>query len=338
MSKQIDTVSHHNNWSLAGNAVSNAAPVETFQIRDNIPPDPTVRIIFHGLLSFFFDGNRKCQIGIPNTTQGLTQPHRHPHEFQVNIWTIANNQCPPAPWSIPIINSKLIEKVDITVTNPQQLDGVYVYEKNPASAFDRLDPQGTNDPKDWRWVLDVESNLLYPNGVSEIPATLKPSVYVNNGLFYTYYKTKSTYKLHPSSGGGSDIRIGTYAEILACNIYLGLGSSLTLNIPPFPMPITLAGGFGLKYQIDITNNCRKNGERCKFTQSGPKENRNDFYLYYETFNRPPQRPEYELQLENEIEDQPVFDICRERNADKRNIDSSKDSPCGGIVHGQTPAV
>lgn len=336
MSQQIDTVSHHNNWSFAGSSISNAAPTETFQIRDNIPPDPTVRIIFHGLLSFFFDGNRKCQIGIPNTTQGLTQPHRHPHEFQVNVWTIAN-QCPPAPWSIPIVNPKLIERVDVTVTNPQQLDGVYVYEKNAASAFDRLDPQGTNDPKDWRWVLDVESNLLYSAGVSEIPETLKPSVYINNGLFYTYYKTKSTYLLHPSDNSG-DKRIGTYAEILACNIYLGRGSTVTLSIPPLPLPITLVGGIGLKYQIDITNNCRKNGQRCTFNPAGPKHERNDFYLYYETFNRLPNQPEYELKLEQKVEDQPVFDICQERVPEKKNIDSSKDSPCGAVVHGQTPAV
>jgi hypothetical protein len=338
MSRQIDTVSNHANWPLVGDAVSNAAPTETFQIRDNFPPvEPTVRIIFHGLLSFFFDGNRKCQVGIPNITQGLGQPHRHPHEFQVNVWTIANNQCPPVPLSLPIGNPKLIEKVDITVTNPQQLDGVYVYEKNPASAFDRLDPQGTNDPKDWRWVLDVESDLMYPTGVSESPETLKPSVFINNGLFYTYYKTKSTFLLHPSDSSG-DKRIGTYAEILACNIYLATGSNVTISIPPLPIPITLVGIPGFKYQIDITNNCKKNGQRCRFTQSGPKENRNDFYLYYQTFALPPRRPEYELRLENEVEDQTVLDICQERNSEKKNIDSSRSSPCGGVVHSQTSAV
>jgi hypothetical protein len=336
MSQQIDTISNHNNWSVAGSPVANSLVTTSYQVRESIPPDPTVRIVFHGLLSFFFDGNRRCQIGIPNITQGLPQPHRHPHEFQVSIWTIAN-QCPPAPLTIPIVNSNLIEKVDINVSNPMQVDGVYVYEKNPASAFNRLDPQGTNDPKDWRWVLDVESDLLYPTGVDEIPQTLKPSVYINNGLFYTYYKTRSTFVLHPSDSSG-DKRIGTYAEILACNIYLGLGGVLTLSIPPLPMPITLLGGLGLKYQIDITNNCRKGGQQCNFAQSGPKENRNDFYLYYETFNRPSSRPEYELQLERAVEDQSVFDICQERTRGKKNIDSSKDSPCGAVVHGQTTAV
>ena len=337
MSKQIDTVSNHANWPLVGDAVSNTAVAETFQVRTNIPPDPTVRIIFHGLLSFFFDGNRRCQVGVPNITQGLPQQHAHPHEFEVNVWTILGGQCPPIPVSFPIGNPKLVQKVDITVTNPQQLDGVYVYEKDPQNAFDRLDPHGDNDPKDWRWVLDVESNLMYPTGVTESPDTLNPSVFINNGLFYTYYKTKSTFLLHPSDSSG-DKRIGNYAEILACNIYLALGSSVTISIPPLPMPLTLPGGPGLKYQIDITNNCRKNGQRCRFTQSGPKENRNDFYLYYQTFARPPRQPEYELRLENEVQDQTALDICQERSDEKKRIDSSRSSPCGGIVHSQTTAV
>lgn len=331
------TTSDQSDPSNAEFAQANSVVTTTSRVRENFPPDPTVRILFHGLLSFFFNGDRRCQVGIHNTTQGLAHPHRHPHEFHVSVWTIVN-RCPPAPMSIPIVNSRLIEKVDISVTNPLEFDGVYVFEKNPASAFDRLDQQGTNDPRDWRWVLDVESDLFYPTGVNEISQTLKPSVFINNGLFYTFHKTASTYLLHPDDNSG-DRRIGTYAEIVACNIYLGLGSFLTLSVPPLPLPITLAGGIGLKYQIDITNNCRRGGKACEFTpNTGPKEDRNDFYLYYQTFNRQPRQPEYELRLERRVNDDARLDICQERTPGNEKIVSSRDSPCGAIVHGQTTDV
>jgi len=311
-----------------------AEPRMTYEVLEHIPPDPTVRIIFHGLLSFFFDRTRQCQVGIPNTTQGLGQEHRHPHEFEVSVWTKVAGQCPPSPLTFPIKNSKLIERVDIQVTNPTELNGVYVYENRPHDPFNRVD---TDDPRDWRWVLDFESNLFYPEGIDHIPPTLNPSVFINNGLFYTFHKTASKFRLHPSDGS-ADKEIGSLSEIQACNIYLGPGSLLTLTISPLPTPIILLGGIGLTYQIDITNNCRKGGKQCKFEPNGgTKEERNDFYLYYETFNRPANKPEFELQLTERVNDDPRLDNCAEKTGSK-NIESSKDSPCGGSGYGQTSGV
>ena len=323
----------------------------TYETRQVLPPDPTVRIIFHGLLSFFFDRARECRVGIHNTTQGVLFQHRHPHDFEVAAWAVTgagtgNRKCRPIPLIPSIKNPKLIAgvRIDAFGIRERELDGVYVYQKPPLDRFDG------RDERDWRWVVDFESDLLYPEGVRNKPETINPYVAINNGLFYTLKKTTRNFVLRPQ-GGGADTPVGNVAEIVAANIYLNPGGRVDLSIMPaigLPLTIPLIAVPGVTYEIDITNNCLHGNKPCEFkpNHQDSKEERNDFYLYYDTFTKPAGRPEYELictdctgvnksvRLKEEKQVLSDLGICYDGH-DGPVIRSNNEAPCGPTGHGQS---
>jgi hypothetical protein len=87
--------------------------------------EPTVKIVFHGLFCFFFDGKARCEVGIHNTT------HRHhpdqPHDFIVSVWTKIAGQCPPVSMRSTVGDPHAMGKdFNISVVGSAVPDGVYV--------------------------------------------------------------------------------------------------------------------------------------------------------------------------------------------------------------------
>jgi hypothetical protein len=329
--------------SRAAGGAGAAVAQMTYEMTDRFPAaEPTVKLVFHGLLNFFFDGKRGCEIGIPNITQGLPQPHPHPHEFNISVWTTAlGGVCLPSPLlNFQIKNTKDIGGVKIDVHNPDEFDGVYVYG-NPKGSFVRPNPQ--NDPRDWRWVVDFERDV-YSDRIKPKASTLTPSVQINNGLFYTLFKTTTNFALRPDEDSRGDRLIGNIAEYVAANIYAGQVDLTILPLSPdLPhLPIPLVAGLGLRYQIDITNSCRQGADPCHFDPAGDKHHRNDFYLYYETFEKPASNPvEYGLvcmdcQGQRDQRNEDELGICLEQERKKRHITSNNEAPCGPSGYGQTP--
>lgn len=309
----------------------------THSIKNVLLPDPTVQLVFEGLLWFIFHDSEECQIGIHNTTQGTSVPHDHPHFLEIDVWTIESGCGTSAkvcgrPEKISIGNPKTISSIQINASMPKE-NGVQVYQKDP---FDRLN-NDASDPKDWRWVFDFEKDPFYPKGIKLHPEKINPSISINNGLFYTLHKTSSTFELLPLGGTGSQ-KVGNAVHFVGGNIYLKEGGEVTLTIRrPAPVPPTvkhLTLKDGVCYQIDIRNVCKKNHQPCAFTPDDPViEERNDFYLYYETFTKPSDRPVYTLKLDTPgpAGDFPP-EICLETDVVER-IESSKDSPCGSVTAG-----
>ena len=316
----------------------------TYSVKDVLDPNADVRLLFHGLLWFTFHSMDECEIGIHNTTQGHIFPHRYPHELDVLAWTItagcgtAHRTCTPLDNpNHRIGNPKNIEGIQIDVNNPKAgTEGVYVFEhgefKKPP------DDQSGNHPNDWRWVLDLEQEPFYEHGIQLNPETVNPVISINHGLFYTLLKTTSTFDL--LKGGNAPKPIGNVAQYLGCNIYLEPNGEVKVTIRyRFPHPsktFTLRKAANTCYEIDITNDCYKNGHHCVFDRPDhptDKRKRNDFYLYYDCFDVPDGYEEIGLK-QNTSERPPSLPpyICYEEGQDRK--ESNNESPCGAVVAGR----
>lgn len=310
----------------------------TYSVKNTLLADPDVLLMFHGLLWFTFHGPDECQIGIHNTTYG--QSHRHPHELRLDIWTITGSGTAQRKREqVPLGDPKTIEGIQIDVNNPRSdATGVHVYKRDP---FSRPDLNHENDPNDWRWALDFEQDLFYPGGIKLKPNTVSSVISINHGLFYTIQKTTSTFELLP--GNGAPIPIGNVAQYLGGNIYLERNGGVTLTVRyPFPKPPIikpLSWTDGTRYQIDISNDCYKNGSHCTFEKPDhptDKKKRNDFYLYYDCFEVPSGK--HEIGLKKSQSDKaprlPDYVVYDEHEKSDDYTESNNDSPCGSVVAGR----
>jgi hypothetical protein len=283
--------------------------------------EPTVRIIFHGLFCFFFDRKDDCFVGTHNTTQQSGHPHTtHPHDYRI---IIRQKHGDTIDWEIPYPggNPQSYPRLNIKVMGsafPGGVEpGVYVYTGPNHDQFFR---EVGNDRRDWRWIIDFEG-IVYPGGVSGInAAALRPGIRIDNGLFYTFHKTLSNYDL-VAEGSGTSITLNNVADIMAANIYLAAGGSVRVTGGPVGER-TLNFEEGRTYEIDILNLCDGHAhEACHYEPTHlDKQRRNDFFLYYDTFDASQNRPEYLLINRMDV------------------IPADDDTPCGAVAFDQTPQI
>ncbi|MBV9923757.1 MAG: hypothetical protein JOZ96_01855 [Acidobacteria bacterium] len=297
--------------------------------------EPTVRLIFHGLLCILFDGSSGCFVGTHNTSAHAGHPH--PHRYVIQVWRREGGVCHSLHEPYDIGDPKSASRLDVRVANPDLIDGTYVYTRDP---FERPDPAGGNDPHDWRWVIDFDD--MYPGGVTLNPDAVMNGVTINNGLFYTLRKTCSKFLFRPEDddSGASDTQLGSVAHYVAANIYLKPDDgAVTLSGGPFDVPLTLRPEPGVTFQVDITNNCNDGDPGCQFDSdpAQPKEKRSDFFLYYEAFDQGDE-PELELILSDPCPKLLNIDaefiemgVCP-----SSRVRSSDDTPCGAVGASQTP--
>jgi hypothetical protein len=308
----------------------------TYSIKNDLPDYPDVRLVFEGLLWFVFHGSDECQVGIHNTTHG-SMAHDHQHDLDIKTWRIESGcgtQSKVCKLLVPpyhIGNPKLITGIQIDVNRPAvNMDGVHVYQKDI--------PQGGSmvpEDRDWRWVIEFEKAPLYADGILIDDTKVYPCISINHGRFYTLYRTRSTYKLTPTEGGGAPIGVDSVALLVGANIYLDTGGDVTLTIrrryPLKPLIRRYPKIADKCHQIDIRNTCVKGGKRCKPDDYGANEN--DFYLYNETFAAVFGEPKYKLErvTHNTAGDLPK-DICFVKD-DEPVTRSNNDAPCGPVSAG-----
>jgi hypothetical protein len=320
------------------NREADSSPVQvpmTYSIRNELKPNPDVKLVFEGLMWFIFHGDTECQVAIHNSTRGTVLPHRHPHDLAINVWTIPDcdiSRC-GKPDPISIGDPKSIAGIQIDVNNPKER-GVHVFQKDQGE-FDRHNPN--NDPYDWRWVLDFEKAPFYPEGIKLTSKKINPGIWINNGLFYTLHKTGSKFSLIPIGGGGRTYEIGNVPQYIGGNIYLQDQGDVTLTIRrAFPQQSesrVLKRTAGVCYQVDFTNVCLKNGKPCDFKPDHPTSvtERNDFYLYYDTCTKPSNKQRYALKRTDAAA--PATETFCLEPAHKGHFESSNDAPCGPVAAG-----
>jgi hypothetical protein len=257
-------------------------PKTTYAVRRAFPASsPTVLVVFKGLLTFCFAGNLNCEVGINNQV-----PDTQKHLLNIKVWRKAPD-CPPSPMVDEDISPP--RGIDIEVHHPAELDGVYVYEPDPFRPLDRI---GTSsDPQDFRWMLDFEGPDLYDVHLEKVTASVRPSLNVNNGLFYTRQKSESKFVLHSPSGNAF---IGSVCKLLAANIYLAVGGDVEIKVDGSRLA-KLDHAANVTYQVDFVYDCFPVTGHCDFDpDSNVKEMRNDFYLNHRAFTLPNGVAEKEL--------------------------------------------
>jgi hypothetical protein len=295
-----------------------AVPKTYVEWHDAFPTaEPTVKVTFHGLFCFFFDGKDECFVGTHNTTQQPGHPHTtHPHEYVI-VLRQKDGGATTSEETFPVGNPQRFPRLNFKATGsafPGGVEpGVYVYTGPNHDQFDRLPG---NDMRDWRWIIDFDD--IYPDGVKGLSATaVRPGLKFDDGLFYTEHKTDSTFRLVPE-GGGDEILLNNVAEIQGVNIYLANGGFVKLTGGPVGER-RLDFAAGRTYEVEITNLCDGNVHpACHYEPDDlDKQRRNDFFLYYDTFDPAQNRPEYLLI----------------KQPDSRATD---ESPCGAVGFGGSP--
>jgi hypothetical protein len=233
-------------------------------------------LLFHGLLSFINFGPKRCDVGVHNQDPD--------HDFVVYVL----NDSFKVLQAIPVRDLKstdpftfTADKVDAPVSGADGTVGFFqdqdIFRRDMASDHEC----------DFRWLLDFEGPEFYNSALQLKPETLKPTLRVYNGLFHTAQLTKSTFKRHSPEG---ELSLGPIAFLIAANIYLAAGGTATLRIGKQVINFTKETG---KRIIWFSNSCLC--DKCEFDPKSPrKEGRNDFHMYYRTFEIPSARREFEL--------------------------------------------
>lgn len=286
-------------------------------------PDQLVKLIFHGLGSFSpgsQGGKTNCEVGFHSSGDEL---HRH----QLSIFAFTNG---PGTGCTTIYNSKeakeQIARIDLEVARPEDnFSRAYFYQ--PGEAQKRAD---LNDPKDFRWIVDFESDYVYRNfpgaaqadKLTKIPFIYRPRFTVPCGLFYTLRKTASTFFLK-SNVGNLERELGNVADVIGANVYVKPGESVNLSVNTKPYKIQAPG------EIYFINTCTKTagGGVCTPKPSDPnKKLRGDFYLHYKGFELEG-RPEFELLLRQAQQQSARPDVFCNPKALDPHVETSDESPC-----------
>jgi hypothetical protein len=289
---------------------------------NSLPSGPRVMVVFRGLQTFCFNGTSNCEIGIHNNT-----PASQPHIFRIRSWKRPLGTCDSmTPYPVP----STMAGVEITVDQPDVVNGVYVYQ-NPTGSFTRTDP--AFDKFDFRWTLDLEGSDFYDTVIApKHPDKLKPSVKIYNGIFYTRSRTNSSF--YRSVGNTQDKNLGFIARIIAANIYLTANGTVTLKVDNQTVDVFPRKGDAntVWYQLELRNDCINN-TACGYDSSDVfHENvRNDFYLYHQTFDAPG-GTRYGLMCTDP--QQPTGAGLCPGGPD----DVSDPAPCTGIVFGRTTGL
>ncbi len=219
------------------------------------PDSPTITIIFKGLFLLAFDEENKfCQIGV-------IQAERHC--LKVNIKTNEGLQqvFPELPSEIP--------DGDISFQVLRRTGNVGVYG-TPAT-FNR---NTSEDWRDFRWVLDMEGKHLHNRQLPFKASALKRSIFIYNGLFYTFH-TQPVSIISPSSSRKNVI----IAEQIGCDIHLYDQEVAVLKYGPDPgYSIQFKKEPGIRFEISLENFCNETHR--------PAPGNSDFLFYYDIIDVP----------------------------------------------------
>lgn len=234
-----------------------------------LPPNPTITLRFHGLLSFCYNRQRKdCEVGVFNKRFAPDHRLRIQIKHGAGNWYDVQNPPTSGDYSFEVVN-----------TAPR----VLAYQK--PGAFDRQDDQNT-DPHDFRWLLDIEGPDFYDKPVpSKVPGYYDPKLYVKNGIFNTYMTTNSRF-LRVNACYPSDptywTELGSIAYYTAAHVYMIPNQQAKLSIPG-RNPITFESS--MQHSIYFTNDC-----------SGEGVGRSDFFHHFHSFVAPDGMDRYDLQV------------------------------------------
>jgi len=220
-----------------------------------ISDSPTVTIIFKGLFLLAFDEENKfCQARV-------IQADRHCLKVNIKTNGCLHQAFPELPSEIP--------DGDISFQVLRRTGSVGIYENT--ATFNR---NTAEDWRDFRWVLDMEGRLLHNRQLPFKAVALKRSIFINNGLFYTF-RTQPVSIISPSSSHKNVI----IAEQIGCDINMYDQEVAVLKYGPDPRySIQFKKEPGVSFEISMENFCDEIHR--------PAPGNSDFLFYYDVVDVP----------------------------------------------------
>ena len=191
-----------------------------------VPQDPTVTILFTGLLVFCFDKQSKhCQIGI----------HSKSDDHELKFHFIKKRADPESESEQRLtISHGLIRRASNLWLDVEGAPSPKQRTAEPFIAGKRNEPP--TDPQDFRRVVDMEGKHFYNRPMKVRKDVLRPALFVAKGLFYSATLTSESYRTVPVASNGPDHPhkhsreameaiatgrdLGQIAEYVGANIYL----------------------------------------------------------------------------------------------------------------------
>jgi hypothetical protein len=281
------------------------------------PKGETVTVVFHGLLAFCYNRRGEGEVGVYNGSEV--------HQLSLEVWEGTEGKG-SLIYSYPVGQASHLAPDLVLEVNGPSLPGVWYYQ--PSEVFERLSsPQP--EEKDFRWIVDLENGEFYGRKLEKNPDAFKPKLRLKHGLFYTYRKTNSTFKVRKAQSG-SERPLGQIAHLVGANIYLARGGYAALRLGDQELRFNQRPG--KKYEIHFKNDCEGEYEPRHPTD---KRRRNDFHCYFEAVDVPPGEEEYELILDRggRAAGRRVQDLALVGGVEIRSTD---DAPCASSGYGKSP--
>ena len=282
-----------------------------------------VKLIFAGLTGF---ARRVDSRGKTHCDVGFHSKGESPIHHQLSVFACSNVGASNRGVSRSFEQQR-IGKIELSFVS--ELDQTYFYQHGDACRRRAL-----TDEKDFRWIVDFESDYLYRKHLGGAPLEKKADVYspilnVESGIFYTFLKSASTF-LARSEDDQYFIDMGNVARIIAANIYVKSGA-LTLKVDNVTVPVQPPG------EIYFLNHCMKGNNDCDFDSGNAnKKLRSDFFLNYKAFDRK-NHPEYQLHLLESNTPPPMPEVLCEVKQFTEMTDHRKkindESPCSAGGYG-----
>jgi hypothetical protein len=191
-------------------------PFNTTQVFPPEDPGPDVQIFLHGLLMLRPDQNGACQVGV----------HRLSVQHKLSVEVRVKGTIPPDPPLLRLAGTldSAGLKIGIDSENPPGVSKFVIDD----GEFDRDDQ--TNDPKDFRWSLDLQKlDPLQPPMLLE-ESGISPVITIEDGLLHTARQTNPlNVQVALTHVGNPDTPLKSVARIIGVNIYLQEGENLVLS-------------------------------------------------------------------------------------------------------------
>lgn len=311
--------------------------------------DPSVILVFHGLMGLAYNRDLDfCEVGMHSKAPK--------HEFSIEVYDDLTSQEPMYAYKFGQAGSALVDIIRFDVVNPSVpgSPGERNVRFYMPPGFNRH-PTGARevpDDLDFRLITDFEGPDFYNRPLRKKPGAFKPIVHIKNGVFVTLAPTRREYnRVAPNDS----LPLGQIAEAVGAAIYLNPGDGfVALRIGTSELKLRAAEGKTSVIYFD--NSCPE--DDCQFRPtSSKKETRNDFYLYYETFEIPSDKEEYEL-----IEKDPLLNASasapkppgdsktasdpkarvspkfRQQLFEFIKLRSNPEAPCGSAGYGQSSST
>jgi hypothetical protein len=196
-----------------------------------VPPKPTIKITFNGLLVLAFDQTHQqhlCEIGVLKA---------HGHTLRISRTTTDSAGAHTLP----------------EIANGIQTGGISIGipERNAREGVRRFNNENdAGDPENFRWIVDIEDlhEDRHPDGLSLKTGFPRQSVLVRQGLFHT--ATQIPARLVRPGGTEEEIKI---ASPIGCNLYMENGEKFVLSYGQEGEKLEIVAENGVTHEITILN-------------------------------------------------------------------------------------